>query len=224
MEGLLFATSWFVRKGALLIQSVLGRNNRSTIGLNSELSLLEDHLPNLKIPKVGAGGVMVFGNITNRVQILDVAVCISHSANAFGKSISDLFVPPTGRIWHKVFYYNGDLEEGEVEYQPKLVACRTMLVMESLGAMWTILCQLLLSLSTCLPGDLAGHRFSQTQRSSTMLVIDPLPIWRWFVWSQGSFSLEAIIDQWYSTQHACQAALLKPAKYKGKVRILPFSL
>ena len=30
-----------------------------------------------------------------------------------------------GRIWHKVFFYSEDLEEGEIAHDPRLVRCRS---------------------------------------------------------------------------------------------------
>ena len=45
---------------------------------------------------------------------------------------------PSGRIWHKVFFIVG-IREGEVTYESRLVRYWSLLVIGSLGAMWTIL-------------------------------------------------------------------------------------
>ena len=51
--------------------------------------------------------------------------------------------------------YSEVIEDGEVTHEPKLVRCRSMLVIGSLGAMWTIA-----KSPGKKSGDLADHRFT----------------------------------------------------------------
>ena len=62
-----------------------------------------------------------------QVQMLDVAVYISHSARY-------LSVPPTRQDLTQGIFYGGGLGEGKVGHKLRLMPCRTMLVISSLGA------------------------------------------------------------------------------------------
>ena len=66
--------------------------------------------------------------------------------------------------------YNGDLEKGKMVHEPRLVLCWSMLVIGSLGAMWTILT--FAKYPGMKSGSLAGH---------------------WFTWPEGPVQCEPML-------------------------------
>ena len=96
---------------------------------------------------------------------------------------------PPDRIWHKVFFYSGGLEEGKVGLKLRLMPTWTILVIGSLGAMWTM--QAFVKSPCTKPNDLAGHNLNKSWRSTA---IDSLPTQRWSSHSLRPFDLKSIID------------------------------
>ena len=68
-------------------------------------------------------------------------------------------MPPTRQDFIQGLFYSGDLGEGEVAYEPRLL-CWSVLV-ESLGAMWTVLA--FAKSPRTKPGDCAGHRITRPE-------------------------------------------------------------
>ena len=87
-----------------------------------------------------------------------------------------LSVPPTRQDLIQGLFYSGDLREEEGGHESKLVPCWSILVIGSLGAMYTMLA--VAKFPGTKPGDLAGHRFTGPRspvQCESMLVIDTQP-------------------------------------------------